>query len=113
MRKISYTSIHLQDAPVPRVEAPDLSRKRDLCLQEIVETERNYVTALNMLCTKFLEPLKKVLSEEQIKNIFGCIPVSLMAASHFSSGPDSFVLHIMFPIEDDNDNVADLKVFFQ
>ncbi|XP_050733086.1 protein vav-like isoform X9 [Eriocheir sinensis] len=63
-----------QDAAVPRVEAPDLTRKRDLCLQEIVETENNYVTALNMLCTKFLEPLKKKLHEEQIKKIFGCIP---------------------------------------
>ncbi|XP_050733091.1 protein vav-like isoform X14 [Eriocheir sinensis] len=62
------------DAAVPRVEAPDLTRKRDLCLQEIVETENNYVTALNMLCTKFLEPLKKKLHEEQIKKIFGCIP---------------------------------------
>ncbi|XP_050733080.1 protein vav-like isoform X4 [Eriocheir sinensis] len=63
-----------EDAAVPRVEAPDLTRKRDLCLQEIVETENNYVTALNMLCTKFLEPLKKKLHEEQIKKIFGCIP---------------------------------------
>ncbi|XP_050733088.1 protein vav-like isoform X11 [Eriocheir sinensis] len=62
------------DAAVPRVEAPDLTRKRDLCLQEIVETENNYVTALNMLCTKFLEPLKRKLHEEQIKKIFGCIP---------------------------------------
>ncbi|XP_045122292.1 protein vav-like isoform X4 [Portunus trituberculatus] len=62
------------NATIPRPEAPDLCRKRDLCLQELIETEHNYVEALNMLCRKFLEPLRRVLNEEQIKKIFGKIP---------------------------------------
>ncbi|XP_063843882.1 protein vav-like isoform X2 [Scylla paramamosain] len=66
--------LHDVNATIPRPEAPDISRKRDLCLQELVETEHNYVEALNMLCRKFLEPLRRVLNEEQIKKIFGKIP---------------------------------------
>ncbi|KAK8396713.1 hypothetical protein O3P69_005000 [Scylla paramamosain] len=73
-----YSDLNLdyrrQNATIPRPEAPDISRKRDLCLQELVETEHNYVEALNMLCRKFLEPLRRVLNEEQIKKIFGKIP---------------------------------------
>ena len=70
-----------QNATIPRAEAPDVCRKRDLCLQELVETEHNYVEALNMLCRKFLEPLRRVLNEEQIMKIFGEIPVSYWMAS--------------------------------
>ncbi|XP_071521753.1 protein vav isoform X2 [Panulirus ornatus] len=56
---------------VPR----DLPReKRDLCLQELVETESNYVDALEMLCKTFHMPLRKLISEEQLRKIFCKIP---------------------------------------
>ncbi|XP_069937392.1 proto-oncogene vav, partial [Cherax quadricarinatus] len=57
-------------------EAPKTwpKEKRDLCLQELVETESNYVDALHMLCNKFYKPLGKLISEEQLKKIFCKIP---------------------------------------
>ncbi|KAK3872573.1 hypothetical protein Pcinc_022351, partial [Petrolisthes cinctipes] len=48
--------------------------RRDLCLQELMETEHNYVEALRMLCDKFYKPLKKLIPEDQLKKIFCKIP---------------------------------------
>ncbi|XP_045593761.1 protein vav isoform X2 [Procambarus clarkii] len=60
----------------PIQEAPKAwpKEKRDLCLQELVETESNYVHALHMLCNNFYKPLKKLISDEQLKKIFCKIP---------------------------------------
>ncbi|XP_069980048.1 protein vav isoform X2 [Penaeus vannamei] len=55
--------------------ARDLPReKRDLCLQELIETENNYVEALEMLTNKFLRPLRELIEESQIVKIFSKIP---------------------------------------
>ncbi|XP_066961659.1 protein vav-like isoform X3 [Macrobrachium rosenbergii] len=48
--------------------------KRDLCLEELVETEHNYVDALEMLTNQFYRPLREVIGEEQCKRIFSTIP---------------------------------------
>ncbi|XP_042213661.1 protein vav-like isoform X3 [Homarus americanus] len=66
-------SMHIYDEPSNFKE--DIPKeKRDLCLQELVETENNYVDALHMLCNKFHKPLKKLISEEQLQKVFCKIP---------------------------------------
>uniref|UniRef100_A0A6A7FQH3 Guanine nucleotide exchange factor VAV2-like n=3 Tax=Hirondellea gigas TaxID=1518452 RepID=A0A6A7FQH3_9CRUS len=44
--------------------------KRECCMQELLETEKGYVKALNNIVRMFLEPLKKMLSPEHIETIF-------------------------------------------
>ena len=44
--------------------------KRDYCIKELIETEKNYIDALNMIINHFVNPLKKVLSQEDHKIIF-------------------------------------------
>ncbi|KAG8191668.1 hypothetical protein JTE90_016456 [Oedothorax gibbosus] len=44
--------------------------KRDYCVKELIETEKNYIDALNMIIKYFMRPLKTTLSAEVRKVIF-------------------------------------------
>jgi len=52
--------------------------KRDYSINEIVDTEKNYIEALAMIKTKFIRPLSNVLKEEDKKCIFYGIEVFLI-----------------------------------
>ncbi|XP_073981108.1 vav guanine nucleotide exchange factor isoform X2 [Rhodnius prolixus] len=47
--------------------------KRDFVINELIETEKNYIDVLNTLQRYFIRPLSNVLKEEDIKIIFGGI----------------------------------------
>ena len=49
--------------------------KRDYCLNELLETEANYVSVLEMLREKFMEPLRPLLGPEHTAAIFQGIQV--------------------------------------
>ncbi|XP_076353877.1 protein vav-like isoform X4 [Tachypleus tridentatus] len=53
--------------PVPTTAPVE---KCDYCIKELVETEKNYVEALNMIIKHFIRPLKNVLKEEERRIIF-------------------------------------------
>ncbi|XP_054717331.1 protein vav-like [Uloborus diversus] len=44
--------------------------KRDYCIKELIETEKNYIEALNMIIKHFMRPLKSILKPETRKVIF-------------------------------------------
>ena len=44
--------------------------KRDYCVKELVETEKNYIEALNMIVKHFVRPLKSVISQKD-RHILG------------------------------------------
>lgn len=44
--------------------------KRDYCIKELVETEKNYYDALNMIIKHFMRPLKGILRDEDRNVIF-------------------------------------------
>lgn len=46
------------------------SEKRDFCIKELVETEKNYIEALNMIVKHFQRPLKDVISQNDRRVIF-------------------------------------------
>ncbi|XP_053200489.1 protein vav-like isoform X2 [Panonychus citri] len=46
---------------------------RDYCIKELIETEKNYVDALNMIIRHFVKPLKKILQIKDRKIIFNHI----------------------------------------
>lgn len=63
-----------QTCSIPPV-MQDLKTKtrRDFCIEEIVETEKNYVEALEMINSKFMKPLKEcrdILSPDNCDKIF-------------------------------------------
>lgn len=60
-----------------------------------------------MLCTKFLEPLKKRLHEEQIKRIFGCIPVSFIPPC--SSSVFVFIWYVLCMQRENGDTSMGLR----
>ena len=71
-----HKSAQVEDElPVPRT-------KRDHCLRELVETEKNYVEALDMIVKSFVQPLRTVLSREDRQKIF--INVEDLKAFHAS-----------------------------
>ena len=43
---------------------------REMCIKEILDTEKNYVDALKMLLDEFKKPLQSVLSRDEITKIF-------------------------------------------
>ena len=49
--------------------------KRDYCLNELLETEANYVSVLEMLRDKFMEPLRSHLGPDHTAAIFQGIQV--------------------------------------
>jgi guanine nucleotide exchange factor VAV len=44
--------------------------KRDFCAQELLETEKNYVDALNMVYKNFFIPLRGFITKEDREKIF-------------------------------------------
>jgi RhoGEF domain. len=54
--------------------------KRDYVINELVETEKNYVDVLASLLRNFMKPLSNLLREEDMKVIFGGIKV--VSSSH-------------------------------
>ena len=63
-----------EDLPVPKT-------KRDHCLKELVETEKNYVDALDMIIKNFVNPLRGVISREDRQKIF----INVEDLKHFHS----------------------------
>ncbi|XP_072015671.1 guanine nucleotide exchange factor VAV2-like isoform X3 [Amphiura filiformis] len=55
--------------PTPQ-EVPKEKKKRDYCIMEIVETEKNYVEALNSVISFFIRPLRTFLSASDREKIF-------------------------------------------
>ncbi|XP_050077051.1 protein vav [Anopheles maculipalpis] len=47
--------------------------QRDFVIKELLDTEKNYLEALNALKYVFMQPLEKLLSKEEIRAIFPCI----------------------------------------
>ncbi|XP_053380469.1 proto-oncogene vav-like isoform X3 [Mercenaria mercenaria] len=54
-------------------ELPPPQTKRDYCIKEMVDTERNYVDALRMIVQQFIKPLKQVISHTDKEIIFSQI----------------------------------------
>ncbi|XP_064457585.1 protein vav-like isoform X2 [Ornithodoros turicata] len=54
---------------VPTTPAAPLE-KRDYCIKELIETEKNYIEALNMITRDFMRPLKDFLSLEEHEIVF-------------------------------------------
>lgn len=52
-----------EDSPAPLA-------KRDYCIRELVETEKNYIEALNMIMRHFVRPCKKILRSDYRRIIF-------------------------------------------
>ena len=46
------------------------SEKRDYCVRELVDTEKNYIDALNMIIKHFVRPLKDVFPPKERRSIF-------------------------------------------
>lgn len=73
-RNLSSTSIaDLPTSPSAMVSTPIPIPFRDHCVRELIETETNYVHALNMIITCFARPLEPLLRKEDYKLIFGDI----------------------------------------
>ncbi|XP_064650133.1 guanine nucleotide exchange factor VAV3-like isoform X3 [Lineus longissimus] len=59
-----------QAAALPPSPTAPAKSKRDFCIKELVETENNYVDALNMIITHFLRPLRNVLPQIDREIVF-------------------------------------------
>uniref|UniRef100_A0A2M4AW53 Putative rho guanine nucleotide exchange factor vav3 n=2 Tax=Anopheles triannulatus TaxID=58253 RepID=A0A2M4AW53_9DIPT len=68
-----------QDLCLPSVSRNQLAtssnnlEQRDFVIKELLDTEKNYLEALNALKLVFMKPLEKLLSKEDIRAIFPCI----------------------------------------
>ncbi|XP_006815330.1 proto-oncogene vav-like [Saccoglossus kowalevskii] len=60
-----------QQLQIPKQSSGD--QKRGYCIQEIVETEQNFVQALNMIIKFFIKPLKGHISQQDSDIIFANI----------------------------------------
>lgn len=49
--------------------------QRDFVVRELLDTEANYLEVLKALKYKFMGPLEKLLSQEELTTIFYCIKV--------------------------------------
>ncbi|CAH1785616.1 unnamed protein product, partial [Owenia fusiformis] len=63
-------SIQKRRRPTSTIGNLEPKSKRDYCIKELVETEKNYVDALNMICTHFIKQLKNVLQPADREIIF-------------------------------------------
>ncbi|KAB7495039.1 Protein vav [Armadillidium nasatum] len=65
----SFIEEDIYEELVPRCQerSPD---KRELCLRELIETEKNYSDALKRVLCNFYKPLKETLGEENCSVIF-------------------------------------------
>lgn len=60
----------------PEIQVSSLTvsfEQRDFVIRELLDTEANYLDVLNALKYKFMQPLEKLLSKEEIKIIFNKI----------------------------------------
>lgn len=64
---LCYVTLRVNE--VPTTPAAPLE-KRDYCIKELIETEKNYIEALNMITRDFMRPLKDVLTPEENEIIF-------------------------------------------
>lgn len=73
-RSLNSTSVtELQATPSAIILTPPIIPFRDHCVRELVETESNYVHALEMIITCFAKPLEILLRREDNQLIFGHI----------------------------------------
>ncbi|XP_060561933.1 proto-oncogene vav-like isoform X3 [Ruditapes philippinarum] len=64
-------------------ELPPPTTKRDYCIKEMVDTERNYVDALRMIVMQFIKPMKSVISHTDKEIIFSQIETMLEVHTGF------------------------------
>ncbi|XP_076436797.1 proto-oncogene vav-like isoform X3 [Babylonia areolata] len=57
--------------------------KRDHCIKELLDTEKNYVDVLEMLVTHFIKPLQSHLNSQDMEIIFVCIEPLLAVHKDF------------------------------
>lgn len=50
-----------------------LLEPRDYIIRELIDTETKYLTKLNKIRSKFIEPLQSMISEKMLNEIFPCI----------------------------------------
>lgn len=65
---LCYVTLRVTEVPAAAPTAP--LEKRDYCIKELIETEKNYIEALNMITRDFMRPLKDVLTAEENEIIF-------------------------------------------
>ncbi|KAL4219511.1 Guanine nucleotide exchange factor vav2 [Mactra antiquata] len=76
---------HVSRASSSVSELPQPTTKRDYCIREMVETEKNYVDALRMIVQQFIRPLKTCLSQQDRDAIFSHIEELLEVHTGFHS----------------------------
>ncbi|GAB0092906.1 Vav [Sergentomyia squamirostris] len=54
----------------PEVSSSTSFEQRDFVIRELVDTENNYLDVLNALRYKFMQPMERLLSKDDIKTIF-------------------------------------------
>nr|XP_042895082.1 protein vav [Parasteatoda tepidariorum] len=64
---LCYVTLRISEVSSPPVHPVE---KRDYCIKELIETEKNYIEALNMIIKHFMRPLKSILSAEVREIIF-------------------------------------------
>ncbi|KAL5012535.1 hypothetical protein ScPMuIL_011086 [Solemya velum] len=64
---------------------PPPTTKRDYCVKELLDTEKNYVDALRMMVTKFIKPLRNVITQQDREAIFSNIEKLFEVHSGFHS----------------------------
>lgn len=65
--ELCYVTFKTRESPSVPIVPVD---KRDFSICELIETEKNYIDALNMIKNNFIVPLSKYLSEDEKKCIF-------------------------------------------
>ncbi|OQV19931.1 Protein vav [Hypsibius exemplaris] len=66
-----YQDLCYDKLPIRRPEdLPEPRDKREFCIRELLDTERNYLTALEMIVDKFLKPIKDGLTGDDILTVF-------------------------------------------
>ncbi|XP_035216160.1 protein vav-like isoform X3 [Stegodyphus dumicola] len=65
---LCYVTLRMREVSASQTVHP--VEKRDYCIKELIETEKNYIEALNMIIKHFMRPLKSVLTTDVRKVIF-------------------------------------------
>ncbi|UYV68340.1 VAV2 [Cordylochernes scorpioides] len=66
---LCYVTLRITESNIPTVTHAPLEKK-DYCIKELEETEKNYIEALNMIIKHFMRPLKLSIRDEDRKVIF-------------------------------------------
>lgn len=67
---LCYVTLRVGASPSVQSWSTVPAEKRDFCIKELVETEKNYIEALNMILRHFFRPLKNVLGYHDRRTIF-------------------------------------------